>query len=251
MKMVSPISRLAQLKALPTYEILPFHHRQVWLDHLVGLEVSHERPEDDEEFKGPRNCLERLNAWGFVEGCAYVTTRSRPKNASPNWPFQCIFHDEALQNKWKLPEDRVEREKGEIISQRKRDTNNLRRGCEVQYFLSYKSVKRGLSDKIYTGRWRATEHSGHQLPVNPLAFHRQLKSTVSWQQASSQARKYRVASQPFHEAVKLLKTMLLVFNEQAILQLGTSEAVRTDRFNIDSSLTESPSRRGLSVSDFY
>ena len=68
---------------------------------------------------------------------------------TPNWTFQCLFPDEAVQNRWKLPEDLVERDKEKIVIQRKRDTYNLRRGCEALYFLSYKTVKRGLNDRFY------------------------------------------------------------------------------------------------------
>ena len=100
-------------------------------------------PINGEEFQGPDHCLERLNAWGLFEGCAYVKGRTRPTNSTPNWLFQCIFHHERPQNRWKL-EDRVVREDGEITSKRKRDTTNLRRGCQVQYFLSDKTTNTRL-----------------------------------------------------------------------------------------------------------
>ena len=182
-KMALPISRLTQLKASSTYQILPYHHRQVWLDHLLEPKVPYEKPEDDEVFRSPEHCLERLKAWGFYEGCSYIKGRTRPKNTTPNWSFHCIFHDEHTLNRRKL-EDCVVREEGEITTERKRDTYNLRRGCEVLYYLALKRVaKRGSEndERQYIGIWRSTEHTGRQLPINPLSFHGQRSTTEDYQ----------------------------------------------------------------------
>jgi hypothetical protein len=75
--MASPNARIA-LMALPTYCILAPAHRDSWLDHLerLGLPMS-EQPQDGEVFQGVDHCRERLDAWGFREGCRYVTGKNR------------------------------------------------------------------------------------------------------------------------------------------------------------------------------
>ena len=119
------------LQQTSTWAIMPAHLLQ-----------SIERPQNGEMFASIERCIERLRVWGFVEGCAYVKSKSRPLAPTPNHAFACIFANNKTQNHWML-EDCVERDtEGIIISRRQRDTTNSRSGCGRVYTLAYKQISR-------------------------------------------------------------------------------------------------------------
>ena len=206
--MASPNVR-ASLLASDTYRKVPTVQRQVWLDYMEWLGPDSERPKDGEVFQDEKDCLHRLNAWGFREGCAYVIKTSRGTHATPNWDFACIFHDEKSQNNRKLQEDRVRKEvvdhKEQILSDRQRNTFNRRIGCPVQFHLSYSQVKRGHPERHFTGRWKVSAHDKHAIPVNPLSLAPHRQSLPELQQLKGVAQTYRFASLPYSEASKLLR----------------------------------------------
>ena len=132
--MASPNLRAALL-ALYTYKKVPTGYRQAWINHIEALGPECERPQDGEVFQSEKHCLYRLNTWGMLEGCAYITFISRARDITPSWEYACIFHSNKGLNQHELQDDRVQRElvkgKLEIISDRQRDTFNRRIGCPV------------------------------------------------------------------------------------------------------------------------
>ena len=206
--LMASLNACIALTATPTYQRLPEHLRRPWLDYIQSLGPECDRPEDQEVFNSPAHCLKRLNSWGMLEGCAYVTRTSRATHATPNWTYACIFHDEDSQNNRKR-EDRVVREevdgKQKVVSIRQRDTVNRRLGCAVQYTLVYRQIRRGRPDRHYVGKWKEEDHTGHALPVNPFSLPPHRQSVPVIQQLKGIAQKYRFASLPYSEAMKLLK----------------------------------------------
>jgi hypothetical protein len=191
------------LLASQTYRDLPPHLKSTWLNKAIALGASSGRPLNDEIFESKDHCLKRLNDWGFIEGCAYVTTRHR-KEGTPNWTFACIFHSTKSQNNWDL-DARVVKEGEVIVSKRKRNSYNHRLGCQCEYFLSYKNVSRAIKEKVYMGKWRQAAHQGHEIALNPFSFSIHKSASDEFQQLQAVATKYRLCNQPFSEASKLLK----------------------------------------------
>lgn len=141
--MAAPNVRVAlQIEASLTYQRLPDHHKQSFVDKINSFPPKWlEKPVNDERFDSPDQCLERLNAYGFFAGCLFVSGNQR-KDKTKTWEYLCKFHGDKMANKRKL-EDRVERDtKGEITSRRVRDTHNQRFSCPVAYTLSYRLVSR-------------------------------------------------------------------------------------------------------------
>lgn len=188
-----------------TYQTLPTHHRVPWLNRALSLGDSARPVIDGEVFQSSDHCFERLNAWGFIQGTAFVKTRSR-HTGTPSWTFSCALHSEQTRN-WRQLEDRVIRDEegGEILSQRKRDTRVKRMGCRCEYSLSYKKVTRAGTERFYTGKWRVEAHNGHEIPLNPFGYQSHLSGQPEYQQLQTMARKYRLVDQPYSEALKLLK----------------------------------------------
>jgi MULE transposase domain len=209
--MAAPNARVLALKETAVFKLLHPHQRDTWLNHLVRLgDEVFEPLEDGHEFVDENDCKRRLNAWGCKEGHAFVNTRAQGNDNTPNWWFQCIFHSAKTANKYKL-EDRkvVELVDGEmkVTSKRQRDTKNMRFDCPVKYVLA--KVKRGGrgsddSERYYRGRWAVRKHENHPDPSNPFIFSIHLKATNIHQQLLATALKYRIAKQPFSEAIKLL-----------------------------------------------
>ena len=95
--MASPNARIIALRESRLYSVLPNHLRQPWIDHTLALGDKTTRPGSQEKFESEVDCLQRLNAWGFATGCAFVTLRSRPKDITPSWQFtRNDFPDAAL-----------------------------------------------------------------------------------------------------------------------------------------------------------
>ena len=109
--MASSTTRLAVLKASSTYQILPDHHQQTFIDHLMNSEMPWTKPQDGEVFESPEHCLKRLNIWAFLEGGCFVTGRLRKDKGTYEYP--CAYYGE-LRNKRDL-EDRVVKEEDKIV----------------------------------------------------------------------------------------------------------------------------------------
>lgn len=58
--MTSPNARIA-LQRSPTYEVLPLHLRQQWLNYLASLGPLADPPREEEEFEDVKHYLKRLN----------------------------------------------------------------------------------------------------------------------------------------------------------------------------------------------
>ena len=203
--MASSEARTA-LQRSPTYAVVPIHLQQAWINYVLTLGDATRRPEDGEEFPGgPEECKRRLNTWGFTQGCAYVIIRSRATDFTPSWQFSCFFHGNKSKNWRNIQEDRVEKDQeGQITSQRQRNTSNRKFGCPSRYSLVY-TKRQGGEDRWYRGRWINSQHKGHDIPINPyyldplrslLPEHDDIKATATI---------YRLASQPYSQAIKLLR----------------------------------------------
>ena len=219
--MASPNARIIALRESRLYSVLPNHLRQPWIDHTLALGDKTTRPGSQEKFESEVDCLQRLNAWGFATGCAFVTLRSRPKDITPSWQFACVFHDEATANKWKL-EGRVEKDdEGNVVSKRQRDTVNRRLGCPVRYGLSFRQLRRGQGERAYIGRWIEEGHLGHPEIVNPFSLPPIRANLPMLQHSKANALTYRMASLPYSEAVKLLRadSLGMVLSQQEYYNL--------------------------------
>lgn len=204
--MATPNAQIAlHLEAAPTYQRLPPNLRREWVTKVNSF-PSHwlTKPASGERFESPANCLERLNAYGFFEGCLFVSGRQRP-DGTPNFQYLCKFHSFTTANKWHLEERVVRDEQGEIQTTRKKDTQNKRKGCPVQYVLAFKIVDFVTKERAYIGRWKEETHQHHELYLNPFSFHAHKQSTEAHQQLTAQARKYRVAQQSYSKACQLLR----------------------------------------------
>lgn len=131
--MASATSSILALKQSLTFHTLHEHQKEAFLEHAKKLgEEAFTCPADDKEFEDDRDSLRRLNAWGFVQGCSFVTTRSHPNDTSPCWWFQCVYYSKVTANRWKL-EHRVVKEVVEnelkIMSKRRRSSVNMRWDC--------------------------------------------------------------------------------------------------------------------------
>ena len=125
-----------------TFQIIPPHKRQEWLQKIRFFPSEWlQKPLANERFESPKQCLERLNAWGLYDGSVFVTGNSRQGKLenTPSWEFICKLHSSQTANKRRL-ENRVVKddETGEITTRRQRDTLNKRKNCPVKYVLSYK-----------------------------------------------------------------------------------------------------------------
>lgn len=208
--MASPNARAAGLAAsdlekTQTYLNLPSHLRKLWLKKLKTFPVAWlQKPSSKERFESPQQCLERLNAYGFLEGCLFVTGRSR-SDGTPNFQYLCKFHGEKTANKRKLEERVAKDEEGKIVTQRQRDTQVKKRGCPVEYFLSHKIINNTTKERAWIGIWKEDTHENHALHLNPFAFVAHEQSTEAHQQLIAQARKYRFGKQSYSKACELLK----------------------------------------------
>ena len=81
--MASPNARMA-LQAHPTYLVLAPRHQKPWLDHVESLGALTVGVDDGEVFRDDGHCLERLNAWGFKQGCRWVVGKSRAQDPTPS-----------------------------------------------------------------------------------------------------------------------------------------------------------------------
>jgi MULE transposase domain len=204
----APMASLLALEgfqASPTYQIIPNHQRTAWLDRLQALGTACDRPYDGEIFQSPEECLGRLNAWGFLEGAAFTTKKSRPKHPTPNWLFSCSFHSDKTKNSYQLEAEVARDEEGKIVTKRQRNTVHQRKGCLCEYRLSYKKVTRDSNERVYLGIWVEGAHNGHQIPLNPFSFQSHLAANPEIQLLQTVAYTYRRSGLPYSEAYKLLQ----------------------------------------------
>lgn len=108
-------------------------------------------PINNEEFDSPAQCLERLQAYAFCTGFVVITRGNTGKNTNPGKVFQCIHHDDSIQdgtrNRLKL-ETRVDRSPttNGVVSKRQRNTCTQTRGCPRQVRCTHKSISQRGSD---------------------------------------------------------------------------------------------------------
>lgn len=192
------------LEHTPTYLNLPENIRSEWLKKIRSFPPGWiQKPVDGERFKSHELCLQRLNAYGFFEGCLFVTARQGGQN-TPHWYFRCKFHGAKSRNYRKL-EDRVTREDDRIVTERKRDTQIKKRDCPVLYYLSHKIVNRDTKERAFIGIWREEQHQNHQLHLNPFGFSVHEQSTDAFQLLAAAAYRYRSVGQTYSKACQLLK----------------------------------------------
>lgn len=204
--MAAPNAQIAlRMQSSQTYQHLPANLRPEWVSKVNSFPPAWlEKPVNKEVFESPRQCLERLNAYGFFEGCLFVSGRQR-RNGTPSWDYLCKFHGIETANKRRL-EDRVTRDlEGEIVTKRQRDTQNKRLGCPVIYCLSFKLVNRATNQRAYVGRWKEDMHQHHELYLNPFSFNKHVQTIPEYQQQVSEALKLRINHQPYSKVVQLLR----------------------------------------------
>ena len=151
--MASPNARMAALLQSKTYLNLPPREQRSWLRHAEKLGDRAAHPSQDKEFSGPKDCLQRLNNWGFIEGAVYVTRFANGSNPrTPNWIFACEAYGTETTNKHKLEERVIKDNEGEVLTHRQRDGYHKQKGCTIEYALSYKKVPRDKCRKDYIGK---------------------------------------------------------------------------------------------------
>jgi len=144
--------------------------RKSWLTHCLSLLPDRTvLPQDGEIFDSYEDCLRRLNQYGIVAGCCFVTTKNRSNSKrGKSADFSCFFYSKYTSNDRGL-EPAVVRDPGDtrsIISRRQRDrTTRTDHDCPVVYVCSF-TQKRGL----WIGRWRHQDHSDGYFPLTPMYF---------------------------------------------------------------------------------
>lgn len=204
--MAAPNAHIAlRFQASLTYQQLPLNQRQEWLTKVSSFPSTWlQKPVNGERFDSPARCLERLNAFGFLEGALFVIGKSR-QSTTPTWEYWCQFHSAKTANKWHL-EDRVVRDlENEVVTKRQRDTQNKRRDCPVAYALSFKIVNWDTKERAYVGHWKEDTHQNHDLHLNPFSFHKHEQSLDTHQRLVAQARRFRINHQTYSKACRLLK----------------------------------------------
>ena len=197
---------ISQLKLSPTYLNLPENTRNEWIKKVQSFPPGWiKKPYNGQIFESSTDCLDRLNAYGFLEGCLFVIGRRGGTKESPTWYMRCKFHGARSLNVRKL-ESRVERdEDSNIVTQRKRDTRTKKRDCPVLYYLHYRMLDRATKDRAFIGKWREEEHQNHSLHLNPFSFAVHEQSTDMHQVQIAAASRFRAAKQPYSMALLLLK----------------------------------------------
>ncbi|KAK9443881.1 MULE transposase domain-containing protein [Metarhizium brunneum] len=98
-----------------------------------------------------------------------------------------------------------ETDSGQIISDRQRDRNDARYGCELAYFVSYRKMNRRDDEKQWIGRWIHDTHTGHQFPMSPFAYNVHRQSIDSYKALLTVAREYKTQGLAYSDARRLLK----------------------------------------------
>jgi len=196
----------SDLKRLPTYLNLPEDMRGAWLDKAQSFPPSWiEKLHNKQHFQSSEDCLCRLNAYGFVQGCLFVTAKQGGGPDNRIWYFRCSFHSPESLNTRKL-ESRVARDQdNNITTKRKRDTQTKKKDCPVLYCLSYKIVNWDTKERGYVGGWKEDHHENHMLHLNPFSFPVHQQSIDAYQIQVAAAIRLRVAKQPYSMACQLLE----------------------------------------------
>jgi hypothetical protein len=141
--MTSPNAQIAvHLQSTPIYQRLPAHQRRERVTKISSFPPEWlQKPANGDRFESPQQCLERLNAYGFFEGCLFVTGKQR-LDGTPSWELKCNFYGLQTSNKWHLEDQVIKDAEGVIMSNRKRDTHTKRKGCPMAYMVSFKIVNK-------------------------------------------------------------------------------------------------------------
>lgn len=237
------------LEHSPTYLNLPENVRNEWLKKVRSFPPGWiQKPIDGQQFESHRDCLARLNAFGFFEGCLFVTGR-QGGSQTPHWYFRCKFHGSKTENYRKLEARVVRNEEGEIVTGRKRDTHINKRECPVLYYLAHKVINRVTKERAYIGAWREEEHQNHPLNLNPFSFSIHEQSTDAFQLLAATACRFRSASQTYSKACQLLKEdgNGLILGQRTYYNLNL---LRQKRPNKDDSSTITALLQGLKNDGF-
>jgi len=113
----------AELESHLTFQQLPEHVKPAWLRQVRSYPCAWlEEPASGEVFNDKAHCLERLQAWAFIQGFAVVQGRVW-KDGTPRWQFRCLQHGIETRNDRGL-DKRVGKD-----SNRKRDTMVKKKDC--------------------------------------------------------------------------------------------------------------------------
>jgi hypothetical protein len=162
-------------------------------------------PSTGEVFESLEHCNRRLRGYALAEGFDIVRHGGGTK-ASPSYRFKCIFHGISTQNNRKL-EDRVERDsEGQIVSNRRKETTNVRQlQCPWSALCSYRSIgKRGSAGKGYVLTVQHAAHENHQLVDDPFTFLAHLKTSEEFQEARRSVIKHRNQVLPYSVSRRLI-----------------------------------------------
>jgi hypothetical protein len=199
------MSVAAELESHPTFVQLPKHVKPVWLRHVKAFPAAWlEEPASNEVFNDKSHCLERLQAWAFIQGFAVVQGRVWT-DRTHRWQFKCLLHGTETQNRRGL-DGRAEKDKaGKIVSNRKRNTMiKVKKDCQFEYLLSHKAVSRGVEEKHFIGTAKCLIHT-HAIYLIPFSFKVHEKIITEYQMLIKQAKKYRFGKITYTESQELLK----------------------------------------------
>ena len=200
----------ARLRASAVYKLIPEKMKFPWLQRCLDLPVewlitppTQGRSVPGEEvFDSVDDVRKRMLAYGFASG-SYFTTES---STGTRLVLHCQFHSTKTSNRRRLQDDRVRFDDatGQVISDRKRNTNHSRLGCGVLYIATFRGEKGEV--KRWHGSFRVgpDEHAC-KFPMNPLLIVKFKRSLEQWAIQNELAVKLRVNHLKYAAARSILE----------------------------------------------
>lgn len=229
--MASPNARTAMLRQTRTYEILPLIYRDAWLAACEKQAEGHCDPPEDgevwEEFPGEKlstKIRDRMNSYGLIAGCEFVISKVC---SGRSIEVTCKHFGFEKANKHNLKDEVVRKDPttGEVLSDRKRDKDDHRTGCQVRYTVSYRLKKDSKIEKEWIGHWNHPhdQHSGHAFPTSPMAYLQLKRRLEEYQQLEALGRNLRYSKMPYSKAREyfLKQGIGTVISPKAYYNLGT------------------------------
>ena len=177
--MASPNAQVAlRLRGSSTYRVVSQSFRDAWVTACLKLPASSlECPQDGEVFEvAPGDSIssvakERFRMYGLAVGMEFTIAKVRTGRSVE---IHCKHFGVEKDNFHKIKDLVVRKDPvtGELKSDRKRNRDDQRTGCQVRYAINYSLKSGSEGERQWVSHWMhdPTKHKGHPFPNNPMLY---------------------------------------------------------------------------------